>query len=259
MNKEFDYSNFINQVEKIYEECKNNPDIKSIATSIDVFKVKNILPKEKKLNNFSFIESFYILPKMIMEMLKTYLFNSNKHSLHSVSHFWKNENLCILKSDNIYISSIDTSKYFKSEYILFYKNIKNLSKDEFNCLLKLSDIKEYLQLRKVKDYSANIQRIYGKDGSSIGRLIIPNNSGSINETDSSLILSVNKIEANKNIKINRSSSLPRGISNRNSYLKKKINYEEKQNSVEDDDYEKIKEKNRNNSISNDKIMKNYKE
>ena len=190
MNKEFDYSNFINQVEKIYEECKNNPDIKSIATSIDVFKVKNILPKEKKLNNFSFIESFYVLPKIIMEKIKTFLVNSNKHSLHSVSHFWKNENLCILKSDNIYISSFDTSKYFKSEYILCYKNIKNLSSDEFNCLSKLSDINEYLQLRKVKDYSANIQRINGKDGNSIGRLIIPNNSGSINETDSSLISSV---------------------------------------------------------------------
>ena len=113
-----------------------------------------------------------------------------------------------------------------------------------------------MQLRKVKDYSANIQRIFGKDGSSIGRLIIPNNSGSINETDSSLILSVNKIEANKNIKINRSSSLSRGISNRNSYLKKIINNDEKHNSVENDDYEKIKEKNRNNSIRNDKIMKN---
>ena len=190
MNKEFDYSNFIKQVEKINEECKNNPDIISIPTSIDVFKVKNILPKEKKLNRLSFFESFYVLPKVIMEIIKTFLSNSNKHLIHSVSHFWKNENFCILKSDNIYISSFDTSKYFKSEYVLCFKNINKLSSDEFNCLSKLSDINEYLQLRKVKDYSANIQRIYGKDGSSIGRLIIPNNSGSINETDSSLILSV---------------------------------------------------------------------
>ena len=108
-----------------------------------------------------------------------------------------------------------------------------------------------MHLRKVKDYSVNFQRIYGKDESSIGRLIIPNNCETKNESDSSLILSVNNIEANKNLKINRSSSLPRGISNRNSYLKKIINNEEIQNSVENDDYEKIKEKNRNKSIRND--------
>ena len=254
MNKEFDYSNFISQVEKIYEEYKNNTDIIRIPISIDAFKVKNILPKEKKLNNFSYIENFYVLPKIIMEMLETFLSDIIKHSIHSVSHFWKNENLCILKSDQIYISSFDLSKYFNSEYILYYKNIKNLSSDEFEYISELSDIKEYLHLRKVKDYSANFQRIYGKDGNSIGRLIIPNNCESKNVRDSDLL--INKIEANKNIKINRSSSLPRGISNRNSYLKKKINNEEIQNSVENDDYEKIKEKNRNNSIRNDKIMNN---
>ena len=256
MNKEFDYSNFIYKVEKIYEECKNNPYIISIPKSIDVFKVKNILPKEKKLNNFSYIENFYVLPKIIMEMIKTFLSNIIKHSIHSVSHFWKNENLCILKNDQIYISSYDTFEYFKSEYIICYKNFKNLSSDEFKCLLKSSDIKEYLNLRKVKDYSANIQRIYGENGSSIGRLIIPNNCRSINETCPNIDHSINKIKFNKTINNNRSLSIPKNVSGLNPSLKPLINLdnnEEKQDASENEDYKKSNKKDRNNSVKTNKI------
>ena len=261
VNKEFDYSNFTNQVEKIYEECKNNPDIIDIPTSIEVFKTKNILPKGKTLGNFTIIESFYVLPKIIMEIIKTFFSNSNKHSIHSVSHFWKNENLCILKNDQIYISSYDTFEYFKSEYIICYKNfknLKNLSSDEFKCLLKSSDIKEYLNLRKVKDYSANIQRIYGENGSSIGRLIIPNNCGSINETCPNIDHSINKIKFNKTINNNRSLSIPKNVSGLNPSLKPLINLdnnEEKQDASENEDYKKSNKKDRNNSVKTNKIKK----
>ena len=203
----------------------------------------------------SFVENFYVLPKIIMEMVKTFLPHNNKHSIRSVSHFWKNENLCILKSDQIYISTYNNSEYFKSIYILCYKNFedfKNLSSDEFKCLSKLSDIKEYLNLRKVKDYTANIQKIYGDNESSIGRLIIPNNYGSKNETCPNTDFSINKIEFNKTINTNRSSSIPKNISSLSQSLNPLINIGEKINAIKNEDYINSNKKHRNNSIRTNK-------
>ena len=83
LKKEFEYSNFSNQVDQIYEIIKKNPEIQKIPTSSDIFKNKNIFPKERTNNNFSFFEKCYILPKLIFQNIRSLLSN-DKHHLHSV-------------------------------------------------------------------------------------------------------------------------------------------------------------------------------
>ena len=103
-------------------------------------------------------------------------FSNNKPNIHSVSHFWKKNLLCILKNNNIYIGDFNSHKYFIPEYILCYKDIKNLSSSEFKNLLNHSEITKFLEKRKCNNSSAYIQKILGENKDSIGRLIISKNN-----------------------------------------------------------------------------------
>ena len=252
IQKEIDFSDFNKEIEKIFEKYRTNPDINviNIPSSTELFKVKDISPKENKENNCSFYEKFYVFPKKIMEIIVP-LFSNNKPSIHSASHFWKKNLLCILKNNNIYIGDFNSNKYFIPEYILCYKDIKNLSSSEFKYLLNASELMKYFEKRKCNDNSAYIQKILGENEVSIGRLIIPNNNNYRN-VDSYF----NKIEVKENKKHNRSPSVEnRGFNN--SSLENKFNKIKEENLFDNNDNKKMKNKNLNrSSIENNEIKKN---
>ena len=221
IRKEIDYSNFVTQVEQIYYNYKNNFEILNIPNSTDLF-VKDFIPKEKSNSNLSFIESCYIIPKIIMKMIPK-LLSDNKYSLHSVAHFWKKNNICILKNNIIYIGILNKSNYFISENVLFYKDIENISFSEFGYLFNLSNIKEYFQTRKMSDLSNNIKKIY-KNNISIGRLLIVKNSIPSKKAFKDLNAFINAKAVKKDKNIHRSTSLPKTIENINSSLRDKLNF-----------------------------------
>ena len=206
LKKEFEYSNFSNQVDQIYEIIKKNPEIQKILTSCDIFKNKNIFPKERTNNNFSFFEKCYILPKLIFQNIRSLLSN-DKHHLHSVYQFWKKNKFCFLKDNNIYIGTINNLKIFISEYVLFYNNNeKKLYEKEFNALLNSNDINVFFSERNCKNSAVFIQKI-NKNNNNIGNLLIVKNCPLEYKKD--LNQFINKVETKKKVNTNRSSSLPR--------------------------------------------------
>ena len=87
IKKEIDYSNFIDEIEQVYNELKNNSELENIQFSEEL-STKRIIPKEKAVKDYSFIETCYILPKRIIQIINNLLSNY-RHSIHSIAHFWK--------------------------------------------------------------------------------------------------------------------------------------------------------------------------
>ena len=220
IKKELDYSNFVTQVEQIYYNYKNNFEILNIPNSTDFFS-KNIIPKEKSDSNLSFIESCYIMPKIIMKMIPK-LLSQNKYSLHSISHFWKKNNICILKKNNIYIGILNKLNYFIPENVLFYEGSENISFSEFELLFKLSNVKDYFQTRKMSDVSNNVKEIY-KNNNLTGRLLIVQNPIPSKKGFKDLNVFINTKPVKKDKSIYRSTSLPKTIENNNPSLRNNLN------------------------------------
>ena len=227
IQKEFDFSNFNKQIERIYEKCKPNIGIKNITISTDAFKAKDISPKETKENKFYFYEKFYVFPKKIMEIITPLFSKYNKPQLHSIFHFWKNNLLCIRKNNNIYIGEFNNNKEFIPEYILCYKDIENLSTSEFNDLFNSSEIIEFFKKRKCNDSSAYLQKIIGINGNSLGIFIIPNTNDSI--INRNIVFDINKNKNNIKNEVN--------ISENNDYKKEiHLNRSIENNKIEINNY-----------------------
>ena len=254
IQKEINFSNFNIEIERIFEKFKTNQNVISIPSSIEPFKIKDIAPKENEENYNSFYDKFYVFPEKIMEII-TPLFANNKPNIHSVSHFWKNNLLCILKNNTIYIGDFDSHKYFISEYILCYRDIKNLSSSEFKYLLNSTEIKKFFERRKCNDSSAYMQKILRDNKDIIGRLIIPNNNRNIDSY-------FNKKEVKKDKKYNRSASVVNKGFN-NSYLEHNFNKINDENFFDNDYYKNMKKGNLNrssignNEIKNNNYLKNF--
>ena len=243
IKKAFDYSNFFNQIDQIFEIIINKSEIQKIPTSTDIFKTENIIPKEKREHNLSFLEKCYILPKKIILIIKTFI-SHESNSLRSVSHFWKNNHFCILKNCIIYIGIINSSTIFLSEYILFYKNIENIPSDEFKSLLNVTNINKFFSERKCNDNTAYIQKIYLKSyNGSIGKLFILKNR------EHYLNSYINKVEVKKEKKHNRSSSMDYLNITHNQRI---INNEEKENISEINGYKKVLHTSLNKSMQEDR-------
>ena len=74
LTKEFNYSNYLDEVERVYNACKDNSEIQNISWSEDALTDGLLIPKEKEGNNSTFIESCYILPKIIFKIIRKLLF-----------------------------------------------------------------------------------------------------------------------------------------------------------------------------------------
>ena len=253
IKKEIDYSNFIDEIEQVYNELKNNSELENIQFSEELF-TKRIIPKEKAVKDYSFIETCYILPKRIIQIINNLLSNY-RHSIHSIAHFWKKNNICILNKNIIYIGILNNLNVFIAEYVLFYTDSDKLSNSEFDYLFSLSNINDYFQNRNCSDTSNNLQKIYN-NGKSIGKLLSMKNlvSSQKNNNEKDLNIFINKKEVKKDKKIHRSSSIPKKYENLDSKLMNKLNTFELSN------YKNEKQKNLNRSVieTNEHKNKNLK-
>ena len=222
IKNEFDYSNFITQVNQIYNYCKNNFEIQNISISADTF-FRNIIPKEKNSdNNITFIESCYILPKIIIKIIGKLLLSNSMFPLHYISHFWKKNNICLLKNNFIYIGYMNNSNNFIAENVLFYIDEK-ISSSEFDYLFSLQYIKDYFHKRNINEFLTRNQNIY-KNNKSIGIIFFVKNILPSKKGNKALAGFINKNkEAKKEKNIHRSMSLPRLVESITSSLREKLN------------------------------------
>ena len=234
----FDVDNVINDIKSKIKDI----NINKLNLSEDLLNKEKIRPPLEQKFKVKYYKISFIIPSKIMNLIKK-LFTNNEQPFQSTEVFFKNDNIYIIESNNIYIGNLNNQLSFSPKYIFSYNSIDLIGEEKSK--KNLDFIEDYIKMNKCKHLSSDKEQyLKNQNDETIGKLIILNNdSGSVKDR-------AKKFEKRNVQKNDMNEEFFRTIKNtpkKNKIIKKPFMKEEKPN---DKSYIITKEKEKNLESNN---------
>ena len=234
----FNVDSVINDIKSKIKDIKIN----KLNLSEDLLNKEKIRPPLEQKFKVKYYKISFIIPSKIMNLIIK-LFTNKEQPFQSTEVFFKNDNIYIIESNNIYIGNLNNQLSFSPKYIFSYNSIDLIGEEKSK--INLNSIEDYIKMNKCKHLSSDKEQyLKNQNDETIGKLIILNNdSGSVKDR-------AKKFEKRNVQKNDMNEEFFRTIKNtpkKNKIIKKPFMKEEKPN---DKSYIITKEKEKNLESNN---------
>ena len=151
----------------------NDITFDKLKLSEDLSNIEKIKPPLEEKYKVKFYKLSFIMPSKIINFIKN-LFTSKEQLFQSIEIFYKNDDIYIIKSNNIYVGNIHDELLFIPKYIFSYNSIDLIGEEKAK--LNSSSLEEYMKKNKCKRlFLESEQQMKNQNNETIGKLIILNN------------------------------------------------------------------------------------
>ena len=172
---DINYYNVDREINNIILKAKDIT-FNKLKLSEDLLNREKIKPPLEEKYKVKYYKLSFIIPSKIMNLIK-YLFTNKEQLFQSTEIFYKNDDIYIIESNNIYVGNLNNQLSFSPKYIFLYNSIDLIGEEKTK--LKSYSIEDYMKMNKCENSIIDKeQHLKNQNKEIIGKLIILNN-GSI--------------------------------------------------------------------------------
>ena len=116
-----------------------------LKLSEDLLNREKIKPPLEEKYKVKYYKLSFIIPSKIMNLIKN-LFTNKEQIFQSTEIFYKNDDIYIIESNNIYVGNLNNQLSFSPKYIFLYNSIDLIGEEKTK--LKSYSIEDYMKMNK---------------------------------------------------------------------------------------------------------------